>query len=96
MNRLILIVVLSYFLVGFLVGLWWTFDIARDDLASGKLCDTFATCPFTSMFIIPASMLLWPLFLVDTIFVILAPVLIIIGLIWFVIRNRPVKGSKLV
>lgn len=79
-NKLILIVALSYFLIGFLLGLWWTFTIAGDDLAYG--------------FMIPASMLLWPLFLFDNIFTVLAPTMILVGLVWFVIRNWPIKRTK--
>lgn len=90
--KTLLLGILLYAIIGLLVGIVAMRDIASEDFATGKLCTTLHDCFSNSAYIVPAVMVIWPIFAFSQPLVIPAIVVLLGVMIW--IMNRKKQPTK--
>lgn len=89
----LLIGIILYLLVGVLVGLWVWYDESIDDVGIGQRCRILSECLYGNAYLLPASVVIWPLFSISNPLIVAVALLIVFGLIWILFR-RQTSGSS--
>lgn len=83
-----------YILFGIIVGTMATIDIANEDLAIGKLCTSQQSCFANNAYVIPASAVIWPIFVLSQPLVGALLIVFLLIVAWLVNRKKPSASSN--
>lgn len=85
--------VLLYLAVGVIVGMSMAHDIAGEDLWNGTKCQTWPDCQSQNAYLIPAGMVIWPLYIVSNP-LLLAMVVLIAGLLFWLTKKPKTATTR--
>lgn len=88
-SRRVLFALGLYIFFGIIVGVFATVDIAREDLVIGKLCTSQHMCFANNAYIIPASAVIWPIFVLSQPLVGAILIVFLLIVAWLVNRKKP-------